>query len=443
MAQELTVADAVTEPEEVAHVVAVRTPDAVSDCIALAVTEAVALTELIGVADVVLSLDRPRRSDAVVDALGVSDSVPLPLVLPDEEAVREIAAVELVEVDALPVACIDCVVEGLDEPQLVEETDTDIDSEARDEGEPRAESDADAHSEAAGDGESVRSIDPDGSTVTEGGKDARDDAVVDAHAENDGLEDECAVAELYPDRELDLCAVAVEDISALDEAVPHAAGDTDGEELAELLALEDALTRDEPDTLGDLDREPRSLAVWLREGDARADTLVPSDALAVAGSEAPADSVGAPETDTLLEFPPDRVGAPEADTLLELPPDRVGTPDTVFALDALGVAEDVLEAEKVEVVEGVCDEVGVPVAVADEVTDEVCDAVFDGVPESEFVREGLAPRVVDDVGVTEADAAALFEAVGDIVAVGVWVDVAVGVGVPLSEAVLVVLGVPE
>ena len=52
-------------------------------------------------------------------------------------------------------------------------------------------------------------------------------------------------------------------ISAVEEAVLHAEGDVDAEELDEMLALDEALDRGEPDALVDFDKEPRSLIVGL------------------------------------------------------------------------------------------------------------------------------------------------------------------------------------
>ena len=87
--------------------------------------------------------------------------------------------------------------------------------------------------------------------------------------------------------------------------------------------------------------------------------------------------------------------------------DNVGALDIEFVLDGLCVGDAVEEAVLVDVGDGVGEDVDVPDIVAEAVADAVGDTEKEAVLESDPVREGLAPRVIDDVGVMEAEAAAL------------------------------------
>jgi hypothetical protein len=128
-----------------------------------------------------------------------------------------------------------------------------------------------------------------------------------------------------------------------------------------------------------------------------------------------------------------------ADTTVE----TVGALDIELVLLGLSVGVVVGVVENVEVVEAVCEGVGVLDTVADAVVDAVGVAEAESVPVLEPEIEALAPVDNDEVGVADMDGSALLDAVGVSEAVGVSVEEAVGVGVALCEAALVVLGVTE
>lgn len=67
----------------------------------------------------------------------------------------------------------------------------------------------------------------------------------------------------------------------------------------------------------------------------------------------------------------------------------------------------------------------------------------ESLPESEFVTLGLAPFVKLEVGVPDADLAALTDDVGEEEDVGVTVDDVVGLDVTLTDIVLVIDDVSE
>lgn len=100
--------------------------------------------------------------------------------------------------------------------------------------------------------------------------------------------------------------------------------------------------------------------------------------------------------------------------------------------DAVGVR--VGEDERLDVVLGVTEEVGVPllVDVTVDVTDKLEEGVINPVPESELVELGLAPFVIDAVGVRVDDAARLVVVLDVCEDVGVPVIVVVAVPVPLT-----------
>jgi hypothetical protein len=132
--------------------------------------------------------------------------------------------------------------------------------------------------------------------------------------------------------------------------------------------------------------------------------------------------------------------------LLDVPLDDAPI-DSVVVGVAEFVEEILVDAVAVSDIEEVCVGEPVPVGVGDDVpvTDGVgaseCDGVVEPVEESDPVFEGLAPEVKEAVAEREGvdERLVVLEAVFDDVPVEE--PVGVGVGVPLSDGVLVMLGV--
>ena len=125
---------------------------------------------------------------------------------------------------------------------------------------------------------------------------------------------------------------------------------------------------------------------------------------------------------------------PEGDTLSDAPGDGVRDGVAVSVDDALTVLE--LLSDPVGVPEGVAAAVPVPLPVGLGVRGGVplADVVVEGVPESEPVAEGDAPSVTEAVGVRDCDRERLDVDEGVPDDVGVLLAVSLPVGVPERES---------